>query len=109
MLNFLKLLVSWDTLKYAFPALQPSPVAKEVVRLLISDRDNWERSSHHLTHRGTGVAIWTANEVYGLHLEQEDGPRVDLNHRDRRAIYDAAKWEEFDRDEIKWKLGACAR
>lgn len=109
MFELLKRLIDWPTIKAGIPSQQPSPLAKELIRLLISDRDNWARSSHHLTHNSTGISIWTANEVYGLHLETKDHVEIQLNASDRRAVYDAARWDEFDRDKAKWLLAGHAR
>jgi len=83
----------WKTILAGMPRFQPSLLAQQVIRLLISDPDGWELDTYLLTHAKTGIAIWIANEDYGLHLEM-NGQRTNLSQRDRKAIYAAAKPNE---------------
>jgi hypothetical protein len=89
----------------------PSPLVREVLRLLISDRASWTRETHRLVHKKSRVAIWTANAEYGLHLEVNlnhfgHGVKIKLSAKERRAIYKTAQWEKFDRSNATWEMAA---
>lgn len=93
------------------PPDPPSPLVREVLRLLISDRSSWRRVPYRLIHDKSGVAIWTGNEEYGLHLETGldrfgYGIRIDLTKAERHAIFKAAQWEKFDRANATWSMAA---
>ena len=64
-----------------------------------NDAKNWRCGTHAIVHQKTGIAVWTANEEYGVSLYVEipdrdranchpcGGQQVKLRKRDRRAIY----------------------
>jgi hypothetical protein len=77
-----------------------SESAQSILWLLRTDPDGWVHGNHASIHIETGVGVWTANKVYGLHVEVEcdresaskghmSGRQIELCYFDRRALYKA--------------------
>lgn len=58
-----------------------------VADLIVSDPEGWDWTKDHyyLSHCRTGVRVWVANQIYGLHVEF-DGRRVNPCWAERRLI-----------------------
>lgn len=84
-----------------FPFWRLSETAKAVIWLWQREPENWVAGSHAVIHRQTGIAVWTANEQYGLSLYFNvpdrdranahpcNGRNVKLRWIDRRWLYRA--------------------
>lgn len=71
---------------------------RAVLWLYENDAANWYVGSHAVIHEPTGIAIWTANKAYGMHLYYDvptedrktahpcNGRKVELKWLDRRAL-----------------------
>jgi hypothetical protein len=78
-----------------------SEAARAVLWLWNNDAANWCVGHHAVVHEPTGVAIWTANKVYGLEIyynvPERDrkmahpcgGRKLKLKWLDRKVLYRA--------------------
>lgn len=67
-----------------------SPVAD----LIRAESKNWEVGPHWITHSHSGIKVWIANSIYGLHVEGS-GDNMDHDWKpgwaERRLIWSAYK------------------
>jgi hypothetical protein len=83
---------------------RPSTMAKMLILLKEKDPEGWVVGTYSTIHVASGVGVWTANKVYGLHLyygcddkSAKEGLAVtgkeicstDISLADRRALYKA--------------------
>lgn len=77
-----------------------SETARSILWLWESDPSGWVIGSHAVCHPGARVGAWTANRIYGLHVEHHcdvesartghlRGHKIEMNRRDRKALYAA--------------------
>lgn len=83
------------------PQLRVSETARSILWLWHNDKGNWYVGSHAVIHEPTGIAIWTANDRYGLSIYYDvpvddrkkghpcGGRQIKLKWLDRRALHRA--------------------
>lgn len=72
-------------------------LSRELVGLYYFDHTNWKRGTHRVVHQPTEIAIWTANSVYGLHVEEPGKPDFKPCWADRVVLFNTFKNDPVSR------------
>jgi len=111
-MNWFQRWYEWFWIRYI--NRQPSPLCQEVLRLL-ENRQGWKFERYHILHLESGLAIWVANEDYGIKLivgaklcnNQIDTlgcQEINPPWRDKKALYHAIHMQADLARDLYWNL-----